>query len=134
MSRQVMTHARTRTHKYLIITCKRLVCIIDHYPLGNQRTEISGGLNISEKLVTSHSTHYIILLVFTITPFDRWVFGPVYCVIDGFVAIYLPVVSITTILLITGKPHTMVYRPSVNCFIFKMLNTNSTESCCLMSC
>ena len=24
--------------------------IIDHYPLGNQRTEISGGLNISEKL------------------------------------------------------------------------------------
>ena len=28
------------------------MCIIDHYPLGNQRTEIeiSGGLNISEKL------------------------------------------------------------------------------------
>ena len=27
------------------------VCIIDHhYPLGNQRTEISGGLNMSEKL------------------------------------------------------------------------------------
>ena len=24
--------------------------IIDHYPLGNKRTEISGGLNISEKL------------------------------------------------------------------------------------
>ena len=31
---------------------KRLVvvCIIDQHPLGNQRTEISGGLNISEKL------------------------------------------------------------------------------------
>ena len=27
-----------------------VVCIIDHYPLGNQRTEISGELNISEKL------------------------------------------------------------------------------------
>ena len=27
------------------------MCIIDHYPLGNQRTEISGGLNISEKLI-----------------------------------------------------------------------------------
>ena len=27
-----------------------VVCIIDHYPLGNQRTEISGGLNISEHL------------------------------------------------------------------------------------
>ena len=26
------------------------MCIIDNYPLGNQRTEISGGLNISEKL------------------------------------------------------------------------------------
>ena len=26
------------------------MCIIDHYPLGNQRTETSGGLNISEKL------------------------------------------------------------------------------------
>ena len=26
------------------------MCIIDHYTLGNQRTEISGGLNISEKL------------------------------------------------------------------------------------
>ena len=26
------------------------MCIIDHYPLGNQRTEISGELNISEKL------------------------------------------------------------------------------------
>ena len=26
------------------------MCIIDHYPLGNQRTAISGGLNISEKL------------------------------------------------------------------------------------
>ena len=25
------------------------MCIIDHYPLGNQRTEISGGLDISEK-------------------------------------------------------------------------------------
>ena len=24
------------------------MCIIDHYQLGNQRTEISGGLNISE--------------------------------------------------------------------------------------
>ena len=27
------------------------MCIIDHYPLGNQRTTISGGLNISENLV-----------------------------------------------------------------------------------
>ena len=28
-----------------------VVCIIDHYPLGNQRTlEVSGVLNISEKL------------------------------------------------------------------------------------
>ena len=26
------------------------MCIIDHYPLGNQGTEISGGLNISEEL------------------------------------------------------------------------------------
>ena len=30
-----------------------IVCIIDHYPLGNQRTEISGGLNINEKLGTT---------------------------------------------------------------------------------
>ena len=26
------------------------MCIIDHYPLGNQRTEISGGLNILVKI------------------------------------------------------------------------------------
>ena len=26
-----------------------VVCIIDHYPLGNLRTEISGGLKSSEK-------------------------------------------------------------------------------------
>ena len=26
------------------------MCIIDHYPLGNQKTEISGGLKISDKL------------------------------------------------------------------------------------
>ena len=32
------------------------MCIINHYPLGNQRTEISGGLNISEKYNTIYST------------------------------------------------------------------------------
>ena len=36
---------------YIISLVRGLVvCIIDHYPLGNQRTEISGALNISEKL------------------------------------------------------------------------------------
>ena len=34
---------------YLIIR-GLIVCITDHYPLGNQRNEISRGLNISEKL------------------------------------------------------------------------------------
>ena len=34
---------------WYVLTCKRLGCV-DDYPLGNQRTEISGGLNISEKL------------------------------------------------------------------------------------
>ena len=29
------------------------MCIIDHYPLGNQRTEISGGLNSSPCAVQS---------------------------------------------------------------------------------
>lgn len=48
---------------------------------------------------------------------DRWVFGPVYCVIDGFVAIYLPVVSITTILLIT------VHRSIVCLYPLKILIT-----------
>ena len=32
------------------------MCIINHYPLGNQRTEISGGLNISEKYNTIYIT------------------------------------------------------------------------------
>ena len=35
------------------------MCIIDHYPLGNQRTEISGGLNISEKLGSDINILYI---------------------------------------------------------------------------
>ena len=34
------------------------MCIINHYPLGNQRNEISGGLNISEKLVRDHPGLY----------------------------------------------------------------------------
>ena len=37
-----------------------VVCIIDHYPLGNQRTEISRGLNISEILYHSGITLYTV--------------------------------------------------------------------------
>jgi len=59
---------------------------------------------------------------------DRWVFGPVYCVIDGFVAIYLPVVSITTILLIT------VHRSIVCLYPLKILITRRLAlSACLFS-
>ena len=52
----------TTTNKVMYITCKTsglVVCIIDHYPLGNQRTEMPRGyklINQSKRLQKKSST------------------------------------------------------------------------------
>ena len=49
--------------------------------------------------------------------FFRWIFGEVFCVVNGFIAIYLPTVSITTILIIT------IHRAMVVLYPFKTIVT-----------
>ncbi|KAL5270173.1 hypothetical protein ACHWQZ_G001043 [Mnemiopsis leidyi] len=42
---------------------------------------------------------------------NRWIFGEAFCVVNGFIAIYLPTVSITTILIITVHRAMVVLHP-----------------------
>lgn len=45
---------------------------------------------------------------------NKWVFGKMFCIINGFIAIYLPTVSITTVLMITVHRAIVVLYPLKN--------------------